>query len=1068
MSTNNGIASATIARATSIQRRRSLRLSTILGGGILALAGFAASPAAAQDECGVAPAGGGTVTCTTAGNDYPNGISYVTVADPLTVILQDGVNINTTGGPNPGVLLFGLTDASFDLRGLGATITTDVGGAFGILAVTDTGDINLGIGSVTTIGTNASGILATSAEGDITINAGTVRTTGAGSTGIEGSTNLGNININANSVTTIGADALGVFANSDNGDITITGTTVNTTGAGSTGVRANTTFGDILIGNGPGVIVTVGAGADAINATTAVGNIGVNVQQARTTGAGSDGVDVSSTSGAVTVNARDVTTVGAGSRGVAASGESVAVTLTGTANGTMGANANAVQVRARNGAASVTTGAVSTIGDGSAVIDISSVSGAVTVQAGALSTIGANAVGIRASNGTAGNVLLGIPAAAGGPMNITATSIRTGGANSTGLITNALFGADTVINVGDVQTTGPGSTGILATSGLGGDIRITAGRVAVSGPASNAIQATGTGASVLVVNTTGVVSSTLGTGILVNSGSTSAINIGAASNVSGALGGVSSTAVGGTTLTNAGTISSSGGFAIDANGGTANITNTGSVNGRIDLTANADTFANNAAGRFNATGVSDFGLGTDTFNNAGLVTAFSSATFTGLEAFNNTGLIDLRDGATGDILTLTGTTFTGGAGSQLGLDVSFANNTSDRLVIGAAAGSTSLLLNNISPNTTPLLNLNGILVVDSTAATASNFQLSGPTDFGFTRLALVFDELTDNFLLVTAPDTEVFEAGRYGVGMANTWNQSGDAWSARMTELRDVAFTGLEYRADGFEMWAQGYAGSEGQNQVRSFNLGGPLTTIDLSYDQEFEGFQFGGDVQSSMGSAKVVFGLTGGISHSDQAFESGNSFELHGGNIGAYAGLYAGGFFLNGLVKADRYNATVMSSTAFIREETQGTTWGAKAEAGYRLNMGGFFIEPLATLAYTDSDLDDLSVPGGTFTFEDNESLRGEAGIRVGGDFAMGSGRIQPFIGVFAVDEMKGQNVTVFNSGPTAFGLQEVEPDTYGKVSAGFNLLQQGRVNLFLRGDAAFGGEAEGGSVRIGARWSF
>ncbi len=129
------------------------------------------------------------------------------------------------------------------------------------------------------------------------------------------------------------------------------------------------------------------------------------------------------------------------------------------------------------------------------------------------------------------------------------------------------------------------------------------------------------------------------------------------------------------------------------------------MNGRIDLTANADTFANNATGRFNATGVSDFGLGTDTFNNVGVLTAFSSATFTGLEAFNNTGLIDLRDGATGDILTLTGTTFTGGAGSQLGLDVSLATNTSDRLVIGAAAGSTSLLLNNISPNTTPLLNL---------------------------------------------------------------------------------------------------------------------------------------------------------------------------------------------------------------------------------------------------------------------------------------------------------------------------------------------------------------------------
>ena len=85
-----------------------------------------------------------------------------------------------------------------------------------------------------------------------------------------------------------------------------------------------------------------------------------------------------------------------------------------------------------------------------------------------------------------------------------------------------------------------------------------------------------------------------------------------------------------------------------------------------------------------------------------------------------------------------------------------------------------------------------------------------------------------------------------------------------------------------------------------------------------------------------------------------------------------------------------------------------------------------------------------------------------------MGSSRIQPFIGVFAVEEFRGQNTAVFNSGPTAFGLEDVAPDTYGKVSVGLNLLEQDGVNLFIRGDAAFSGEADGGSVRIGARWSF
>lgn len=332
----------------------------------------------------------------------------------------------------------------------------------------------------------------------------------------------------------------------------------------------------------------------------------------------------------------------------------------------------------------------------------------------------------------------------------------------------------------------------------------------------------------------------------------------------------------------------------------------------------------------------------------------------------------------------------------------------------------------------------------------------------------MFDSAANNFLLVTAPDAEVFEVGRLQAGVTNAWNQNGDAWSARMTELRDVAWSGLEPRADGFELWAQGYGGTESQDRVRSFNPGGVPTTVDLSYDQEFQGLQFGGDVQRSMGATRMVFGLTGGFSQSDLMFAGGNSIEFRGGNIGAYAALTAGGFFLNGLVKADGFEATVFSRTALFRADIDGTSYGAKGEIGYRLNLGNVFVEPVATLAYVDSDLDDLMVPGGVFTFEDGESLRGEAGIRMGADFAFGSNRVQPFVGVFAVEEFEGQNTALFTSGTTAFGLQDLETDTYGKVSLGLNLLGQSGVNLFIRGDSAFAGEAKGGSLRIGARWSF
>ena len=1063
-----GLGRARSSASASTTRRR-LSLGTILGGGMLALVGMTATPAAAQDECGPAPLfGPGEVTCTTAGNDYNNGITYFAF-DELTVNLEDGVNVDTSGTLNIGVLLFDFGNAAFTLNGAGAAITTDSQGGFGVLAATNTGDINLNIGSVTTSGDNAIGIIGSSADGNITIDAGTVTTSGDGADAIQGTTNLGDITIDGFTVVTSGNNANGIFADSDNGDITVTASTVITEGDASTGISADTTRGNIIIGNGSGAVITGGIGSDGVRAVTALGDVGVDLFQVQTTGANSDAIEVSAGSGAVTITASAVTTNGDGSRGIVASGESVSVTQSGFFIGTGGDNANAIQVRARNGNASVSAGNAFTSGDNSTVIDAYSQSGAVTVNAGAVSTSGVNAVGVRAGSGTAGSLLFGIPAAVGGAIQVTGSSIRTQGDGGTGIETTAAFGADTTITANEVTTAGAGATGILATSGVGGLIDINAVRVMTTGAGSNAIQATTTGTGAIDVSTTGMISAAQGTAILLNGGSTVDVTVAAGSSVNGSVAGIDATSIGGTRITNAGTIGSTGGFAIDVDGGAATIVNTGTVNGRIDLSDAADSFTNSAAGRFDAVGTSNFGAGTDTFANAGLLTAFSSATFTGLEAFNNTGLVDLRDGATGDVLTLTGTTFTGGANSQLGLDVSLATGTSDRLVIGTAAGTTSLLLADASAGTTPTLNLGGILLVDATTATAGNFQLSGPTDFGFTELVLVFDAPTSNFLLVTAPDTEVFEIGRLSAAVTNTWNQSADAWSARMTELRDVSWSGLQRRDDGFEMWAQAYGGTEGQDQVRTFTAGATTSTADLSYDQDFQGFQLGGDVQATMGGVTTVFGLTTGIGQSDMELASGNGIDIQGANVGAYFGATAGGFFLNGLVKADRFEVTVNALSAFVRAQADGSSYGAKGEVGYRMNLGGFFVEPVATLAYSDADIDDLTVPGGTFTFDDQESLRGEAGIRMGGDFGMANGtRYQPFIGVFAVEEFEGQSSTVFTSGGVPFALTEVEPDTYGRVSLGVNMLNLDGVNLFVRGDAAFGGEASGGSVRLGARWSF
>src|SRR5690606_20414780 len=100
-----------------------------------------------------------------------------------------------------------------------------------------------------------------------------------------------------------------------------------------------------------------------------------------------------------------------------------------------------------------------------------------------------------------------------------------------------------------------------------------------------------------------------------------------------------------------------------------------------------DTLTN--AGTFEAVGTSQFGAGTDLLVNSGTLRAQGPVTLAGLESVANGGLIDPRDGATDDVLTLSGS-YVGTESAALGVDAG-PGTASDRLVIGgAAAGSTAV------------------------------------------------------------------------------------------------------------------------------------------------------------------------------------------------------------------------------------------------------------------------------------------------------------------------------------------------------------------------------------------
>ena len=603
----------------------SLAISALgaLGAGSLALAPGAAF---AANECG-APSGG-VVTCTSAGNPYPNGISYAP-ASSLTLNLNP--DVLATGPVN--VLDFGAgtivvnNNGSISLpnKGFGPAALSATG-QNGPVTVTSnlisTAGLNGGInaysaGAVTvtanSVLTNGPGVYIHSGT-TATANTTTVATNGFGHEGVK-IDGLSGAALTFGTITTNGGYARGVLAFANSGPVTVTGTSVSTVGDTSAGIYAQ--------GN---------------NAVT------VNVGSVSTNGVGSRGVLVEA-SKAASATVTNVTTLGAGSEGLRVLGDSAYVNSTGsivthgashygfdstgvvaraftgpaTVNvnnvTTYGANAQGVNAYGGYGQANVAVnGAVTTHGDNASGIVVTSYSSGVSVTGpttSSVSTSGAYSRGIDAQvNGKGAGVTInvgqvtttGTPGGVFGPdstaifarthdgaISITDASVSTAGAYADGVNALSYSGPVSVTSASNT-TTGVHADGISAISNYGANVTVTSTNTSTSGDFSNGIYAIGRQGTVNVSGGNVTTAGTQARGIYALSGKGTTVTFGAIAtnggfadgvNASATSGNVSVTGAGVTTngvdalgvyassttgnaTVNVGTVSTSGGNAIDA------------------------------------------------------------------------------------------------------------------------------------------------------------------------------------------------------------------------------------------------------------------------------------------------------------------------------------------------------------------------------------------------------------------------------------------------------------------------------------------------------------------------
>lgn len=1094
-----------------------LKLSNLCLGSAAGAMAFAIlalpSAAIAQNECGVAPVGGGTVTCDSDDNPYPNGVTYIAPADDLTIVLENGVVIDTSGGLNPGVLVLGVADSDITVAGgVNTLITTDAQGAFGVLGATTTGALRLTLDDIITAGDNAAGIFASSESGLVTVNANTITTAGSAADGVNATTNASDIAIDVGTITTTGLGANGIAAQSDIGDIAITADRVATSGAGTglinSGARGITalTGGTGNVAIDAGVVTTAGASATGIDAQTFDGRASVTADSVTTAGANADAIAVRALSGRVVVDAGTIVTTGQNSRGIVATGSDGAE-IAFDAVRTSGNGATGILIPASVGLfgprptanAVITGGNVSTAGIGADGVSAAVVGGDVDVTVTNVTVTGADSTAITATSDT-GDVTISSTG------SVVASGRNGGGIFATSGTGDAAVIANNVSTVATLSADAASGRGAIVATGANASVRvngtaITSGTSFVAGnPATVAVIATNGNASAIVNNVTArgngvsavrVIATNNATaridgqvaafgadadGLIVNGGNTAVVTVGSNATVTAANGdGIVLISANGSTLNNSGVIANSNsGFAVAAVGGPLTINNSGTLTSDIQFTARADRVNN--MGTFVVGPNPDFGAGTDLFANSGTVRFAPGATspvsriFTGLETFNNTGgLIELRNGIAGDTLSLPGT-FNGSADSRLGLDVDLSGTgQADRLIVqGAATGSTRLLVDYRGPG---LLN-SGVILVDGGAGTqAGAFRLDGGSrNFGLIETDLVFDAANNNFLLVGAPNAAVYRTAAFVEGARNLWHVSADAWSAHMRELRDGAWASGAGESGG-RLWAQMHGAVEQRENVTDVSNFGLNRTLDLGYDQDYFGGQIGFDFGGAAGDdGNFALGITGGYVNSEMKFNGAvDRTRFDAFNAGGYVSINSGSLFANVLAKYDWYQVDTTSAIGQYSADFNGNAYGAKGEIGFRLGSDRFFIEPVGSIAYVRTDLDDLAVQNSTINFLDDEGLRGKLGARLGASFPSALlNTVTLYAGGNYVHEFKGDDSIDFTNNGRTVRIGNRAMGDYGEAVLGVNIGSKDGVSGFIEANGAKGSEFDAYGARAGLRFRF
>jgi opacity protein-like surface antigen len=265
-----------------------------------------------------------------------------------------------------------------------------------------------------------------------------------------------------------------------------------------------------------------------------------------------------------------------------------------------------------------------------------------------------------------------------------------------------------------------------------------------------------------------------------------------------------------------------------------------------------------------------------------------------------------------------------------------------------------------------------------------------------------------------------------------------------------------------------------------------------------YGGFQIGQDIaRLNIGGsgATLHVGVTGGYAEANAQDRGGSNFS---GNFQVpFAGVYAaytnGRFFADVLGRVDFYQMNLFSPDAALANQRLNAVGGTvSGSVGYRFDLGNdWFFEPSASGIYSKVKIDTLNLPEGfgninnplflspaSIQFNDNVSILGRVGGRVGTTVKGDNILWQPFATASVWHEFAGASTALYNSpafpvGGTDFSasgtLSNSRVGTYGQYSIGAAAQVIGAPVLgYLRIDYKNGSNIDALGFNAGLRYNF